>query len=929
MAENIQPNSNPKDNESITFNPDILHQLASSGLLDEEVVTFFEKLSPNDFQTVFSEILTKAKTYQDFSATDLAQLINDSLKKATGPYAQEKKRQFLSNPEKVDQFFLTHGLYNIQAEGIKITINEERFRTFLDTNPQLFLTPENQLPNAIHKELQIALKEDLELYESTKDHYLPILDKEKGFKIIEVILHDPATLISDVLKYIGELVQSKSKRSVFGYANRVFNKVFMGPTTQIVKMTNAINNYRNEHVDSYNSAVKLFNYTIERFWSIQKGEPTYMEGGFDLDGEPEDDYWSFPNLGDEEIRKNGRYPISNKLNEQFDSIIEEIALTTWAALKKQIFDRGPDKNTVPLPKRPNEGYWMVLPLSITKNSGYKKINIPWKKIDANGATYEDFLDYFLNALSNNKMVPLHGPQTNEEIKHEHSKDILFDSDLHKMNRKDLANFFDADLRINIEEATVEGTRITRIFHELDSNPVGTRTPTVISLTNYKNNQQTAAADMTVTYAHAPIDGKQAKEEIDEIISLIKKENRNRITNPDLREKVENFNTNPTTLAEFGEEKLIKAISDDTTAESVEDSLSKERRGKGVQSYEMRIGTDIKDKEKESTVTKIYQEYSKNGEIYEALKNKYDTIINPYIILDWALMISLGIDHVHFLEKDGAGLSPVPQELPYALVELIKIVSRDDDKNLGFSFFERRSIKRLSTQIVKSINRFNHARFNMTRKSKIDKYGRIKIGAGPIETLEAAAGPLRDQLSKIASVFIRSSNDIVNKSVLVSVMTKTKKEIENASTLHTPVDTKGFGTSTNSIYIAGIGVTNFGNHGWRIVNRADKVDLVRKKFKKEVIESKMLMKELRKIKSKEKESSTQTGEVYNATKIFKENQNPERQKLIEIIEKLNLVKREKDLGEDRMIDLILEELFTSEMNKNLNNLFLALTEVGKN
>jgi hypothetical protein len=818
--------------------------------------------------------------------------------------AQKNKDAFFSKrKEYIANYFLTYDLNEIQFNQKKITIDQNRLEKFLKQRPHLFLIPPTKLHQVIKKELASALEKDFNTYDSLKNRNFPIYSNP--FQIVELKLHKPSDVISKTLDYLGSLSLTKTDKSLIGIIKKKYVQAMIGNTKKILKASNAITMFFRKNIDNSEQKTRLFNYLIEHFWRIQVGRPEYMEGAINTeDGSQEDDYLTFPEKGDEILRKEGFYPISKVFREKYASKIELVSHIAWSTLRAQIFQREnkPREICTPLPKRRKEGYWIVVETDINKDNAFKKIHIPWEKIGDSEATYEEFLAHVLQELENHDQKhELVGPETDKDIENELKKDILYDSKKNRENRKNVDNFYDADLRISINPTSKEATRTKRAFSNIKLNPVGSRTPTTININLQKIGSEFQTTDLTAVYAHALIDGKETEEELDfildevsgfndlirsHLIKLEKIKNENPelhniitilLTEDDISEAIKQITSSLqtidndiakqtiTTLLKFdyikklrsylkiqkriavreqnnektlkkvqttvaigagGEQNPRKAISmrvlDTEEMNRIRDGQpKKEKSAQGVKAYEIKLGTNIKDK-KDTTISNLYTNYSSGGEIHKRIKEKYGVLLNPYIIFNWALMLTLDINHVDFLDKDGAGLTPIPQKIPEELKLLLTAAKETQDLKPNYIL-----------AVMDYVNEFNDLRFKQTRRQGIDENGYVQIGAGISEVSKAAVGFMRKQVTGLAKRLLPKSNAFVNETFLVSFMTKPRTVINQENPGRH--ETRGFGTAADTVYskFGGIGITNFGSSkegvGWRGVLRVGKTDLIKAKF----------------------------------------------------------------------------------------------------
>jgi hypothetical protein len=744
---------------------------------------------------------------------------------------------FKTNPKLIDQLVENHGLYLLSAGGETYHLDSHRVVAYLKKNTHVLAgSNELQIATKAKEALQNALQEDIEKLDSMADQALPIFNKEK-FNLIEAEHHDPFELIKRSLDHIKELVKVMK-----GSSRR---EDLLMPTTRKMLGTGT---WLQGFLKSTEGAKQAFNQLVEHFWP-------YHVGRFILrkNQENDDEEWFELAQPDKAIDKKGFFPVNKLVDKNFSDRLHCVGAVAWATLRTQIIDRREDYqagvSVSPLPERKTEGYWVVVENDLDDNSSFRKIHVPWEVVAGPEASFESFYRHFEQAF--NESPPIDDLTQAARVESLLAEDIDYDSPQHKQNRQDLTNVVDADVRILIDKLTAKKKGVKHLLTSPVANPVGSRTPTVVSLMVLPLPDQKGEAvnlkSVTEISSHRVADGSY-------------------LENKELARIVKGIRSGETTRNPVNSRMTLEmpAIRDPSEQGSVEVKLDEEKIG---QAYEISLGKEVKDfgdeleddnnheslgkitnvdklaeavnKQYAGVIDSLYSQCRKGGILYDSFKKEFGIRLNVHTIFTMALMHTLGIQHAHFLEKDGDSITPVPAVLPSELKRLIVMLeksrlneevtyfsqggSKTDINTKTYNEENEITIEKILgidlNNIAQGFELFSKGRFEFARRPKLKKNGRYQIGAGPIEVLKVAAGPARNFLTWLAKFTIPHANGIVTDSLLISCLTNSGS------------GTRSFGSAIDSVYEnqGSVAVSDFAENAWRVVIRAGLTDLVKQKY----------------------------------------------------------------------------------------------------
>lgn len=791
-------------------------------------------------ETILSLNLRMAET------TDLPEITsNDS-----DPHAQQTERILSAVDKHVDRMLANDGaeirrVFRIRELSFPIKVGNQDLNIRLSVQRVIkyFSKPENrkllislsqddkEIAAHLRKKIEEALLSDVETYQQFRRTKLPIFSFESHFKILELDFVGPGQAIREALKHIAFMnkVRTQTKKSGSLPPHK---RVFFAATEMMLRASRRVTRFfeEDDETDSQTkeNALKGFLYLVEQFWAHQVSRPKYNKG---LRGE--DDYWSFPNKGDAEMRKSGFYPISVRTSpdtHRYRTTQEAVAATVWATLRQQVQGREKmlqqGKSLRQLPRRRKEGYWVVVETDPKSDALFQKIHIPYDVLLGDEADFQSFYRHFLKQLHDQK-VTVTGPQSYEETTQLAEEEVYYDSSTHKYNRAQSDNFADADLRVVVDELSSDSTKIPHYFRKPKYNPCGTRTPTVAVISvapEAISKGEVIVGSFTTLNAHAPIDGKEADAETRAIAA-------------DLETTRADIASDETYIAHHADERSIEELETALThhkaqreipvlSDAFDEPVTTETAElSGITAYEARLGTDIV-QQRDVIIQMLIDLFDKDSQLNEHFSKNYDgAVIDIYNVFSWAVCLTLGLEDVHFLEADGNGLTPVGLALPLALEKLDQEIDVDSDpEKLKAALLQNPDLIYILTETAKE---FQEQR--STAKRHITKEGKIRIGMAPIEVLKVASGPFRDVLSKLARITLPYANNLATNSFLISAMAGSKrKQMEVGKN-----QTRAFATASDTIYseYGGIGLKDFADGAWRVVIRAGKTDVVRRQFEK--------------------------------------------------------------------------------------------------
>lgn len=725
---------------------------------------------------------------------------------------------------------------------IKVGSKTQEITLQLDRVVTFFSKPENKkyllaikvnpdlAAKKLKEKIEAALERDVQTFLQLRRTELPIFYFESHFEILELELTNPGTAIQEALEYIMEMHRARTERA--GKKHLPLHKrLFYRTTSLLLNASHRLTRYFKPETESGadEAAIKVFLKLVERFWINQVGRPKYNKGIGDAD-----DYWTFPKQGDEVLRKKGFYPLSIRPNpekHQYRNNHETVATAIWSTLREQILNRQKavkrGESVTPLPIRKQEGYWVVVESDPRSNKYFRKIHIPHEVLLGENANFIDFYHHYLTEITTNRAPLISGPESYQAVNEQIDEDVFYDSNEHKKNRRNPDNFEDADLRIAIDTLGSGSTKITRYFQEPKYNPMGTRTPTVLVLSVFRNGSSIGQA--TTINAHAPVDGKRAEEELKKIMKEMESARIStdfRSSDKDILKKIAEIKLLEIKLLTHKKTEVFRAISDGDE-EAVEDKQHNQEKtalDEGIAAYEAHLGSDYKSDsqtERDAFIDTLLHTFEEDGELNAFFEKQFGNKIDVYALFCWAVCLTLGIEDVHFLEADGNGLTPIALSLPLSL-ELAAAASKSESIETIL-----RKDRKLVASLVDTIGSFQRQRSRAKRSITPD--GKVKIGMGAIETVEVTSGIFRKQLSQLAGVTIPYGRNITTRSLLVSAMAGTKRR----STGFSSQDIRAFGTADNSVYeFGGLGFTDFATGAWRVVLRSGRVDALRSKIEQD-------------------------------------------------------------------------------------------------
>lgn len=793
-------------------NDELKPKLTSLGWIDESNQLLFKILNPSQIQQAVEVTLDLIKSNSLLQKSIEEGLTKQDTLNVISEFAKQiwkNAELILAEPVSLDAFVSNHGLYNISLGKDIYNLDNHQITRFLKRKPAyLFGESQTAIATKLKEELILALAEDIRTYDGMSNQALPIFNNEK-FNLVEAEIQNPYELIDRSLKHIRELLISMNGFSI--------NELLLQPVTKGMLGTGT---WLQEQRYSSKVAQETFNYLIERFWpdhvgrfTIKKGKPGQDESLIEL-AKP-----------DKVIDQEGYFPVNKAVNKDFSDRLHCFGATAWSTLRTQIITRREDYDNgvsvSPLPQRKKEGYWVVIEDSLDDAHIFRKLRIPWDIIAGPEANFEDFFKYF--EMAYNAAFVVEDLQTQDRIEQLLKQDISYDSPEHKNNRKDFLNVVDADLRITIDKLSPRNKGVKHLLNNPVYNPVGSRTPTVISLMalplNDSKNEKIKLRYVNQISSHRFADGAYIEgSELNNIIAGI----------------ISDLNIVP------NEKRTTLDFPVYLEPEDIEVSTTK------FPVYEIMLGSEELGRNKQidlayaNTMKQLYDICRPESMTYQYYLKEYGIRLNIYSLFNMALLDALGIKHAHFLEKDGDSITPVPVVLPLEMAKLIKTIRKHrtnitetfysfggskSEMNYGPQYVEKNTFTDEKAnevnlkKIAKGLQLFADGRYKHAKRQKIGKNGKYKIGAGDIEVLSVAAGPGRSFLSGVASFSIPGADEIVTDSLLISCLTKSSEE------------TRSFGSALDSIYKkwGSIGVSNLTDSAWRIVFRSGEENLLRKKF----------------------------------------------------------------------------------------------------
>lgn len=590
------------------------------------------------------------------------------------------------------------------------------------------------------------------------------------------------------------------------HVQNIFEKIFAPKSTS---------------AETLRQITQIFQDQINNWWPSYVGRPE-IDKREKYDGTKDEQLIQLDNpFRDPVIQREGNYTVGLGFplegNRKKSNFWDMAISTAFYDLREKIYQRRVDYETnnvsiAPLPRRPETGYTIIFQYDPDDESKLIKLNVSLDLVMSNNfSTFDSHVRLLLkkalsfdpertiagqlNAFPARRLTNISSTEY-EKAKESGYFDQLYHTEKVQLDRIDLDNPFAADLRI-CHAKTGNDSRLETVQSKYQYDPMGVRIPTTYVF-GYSGQQLLTAH---VRSCHPLPDGRETNNEVKRVI----KKSYEYAAAPDIADLPN---------AKQPEEKRLPETIFDPKRTTEFMSLSPENNTSSNDVVVVTLGGELHSREtgfrvETNPVELLYQETDKNRKdnLHNYYQKEFGISLSPAVVLNFALMKALDLQHTHFLDRNDNKLAPI-------ICGYSPLFDTIHEQS------QRGSLTELDCQRVISVLQLfssERADFRDTPERK---------GRADAEVMSVTTGILKDTASELAKYMSPVEDELLTNSVLTSMMLEPNSEDDDE------ISMREFTTAiaANCAEKGAIGVCQTRKKdGLRISYRAGTRNLVEEKF----------------------------------------------------------------------------------------------------